>query len=439
MRRVILKYAFTAILNIAGFSYVLAQVPNDHSVKWHKDTIMLYRNDIADSTMARISCHDKLRTNMVVLEWPAGAEQAVWLQMVTYTSPRSAEGMILWGQGRFLRFPLHADPHATTPGVTFMPVFPGIAIDVINIRGTFPPGTDSLQVYLWQFDIPPVPPLSTPVSARGQCASPPVISQQLWRAGLNPPVPGRSATPTHHCIVHHSAGNTHDTDFTRVVRGYYVYHTTVNGWDDIGYNYLVAPNGDVYAGRDPEKAGIRQDNVLGAHFCGKNTNTMGVCVIGDYTTEEPSAKAMASLTDLLGWKVALDTINPMGNINHPWPAGSLLPVVAGHRDGCATECPGNRLYARLSGLRNDLLPCFPAVSADRTASSSLQILPVSGGFMLGGTGLAMTAQVFDPAGRMVWSGELKSGETVRLPDAGVYQLLLQTTDGRVFRQRFFRP
>lgn len=189
----------------------------------------------------------------------------------------------------------------------------------------------------------------------GDCSEPAVVPQSVWRAGLNPPTPGRKATPTRHCIVHHSASSNADTNSVKLVRGFYLYHTEVNGWDDIGYNYLIGYDGTIFAGRDPEKPGIRQDNVLGAHFCGKNSYTMGVCVIGDFETEAPDPRAVGSLRHLLSWKMFKDKMNPLDSLHHPDTInGELLPVLAGHRNGCSTDCPGQLLFDMLPQLRLDV-------------------------------------------------------------------------------------
>ena len=83
-----------------------------------------------------------------------------------------------------------------------------------------------------------------------ECAKPSAITPETWRAGLDDPTPGRNEVLVKHCIIHHAASNNSHTDFTYVVRNIYLLHTQTNGWDDIGYNYLIAPNGDVYIGRD---------------------------------------------------------------------------------------------------------------------------------------------------------------------------------------------
>ncbi len=188
-------------------------------------------------------------------------------------------------------------------------------------------------------------------SRAADCDHPPMVSQAEWRAGLPDPVPGRNGSKVNHLIIHHSAGDNGQADYVNVVRAYYLYHLQGNGWDDIGYNYLIDPFGVLYAGRDPLDSGIDQDNVIGAHLCSKNTNTMGVCVIGDFTDTIPSILARAKLIDLLSWKVLKDTIDIFGAAIHPQETGTPLDRIAGHRDGCNTECPGDEFYPLLHEIK----------------------------------------------------------------------------------------
>ncbi|WP_030212306.1 peptidoglycan-binding protein [Streptomyces sp. NRRL WC-3626] len=79
--------------------------------------------------------------------------------------------------------------------------------------------------------------------------------------------------------VHYSAGNKYQT-----VRAIQNYHMDSNGWDDIGYNFLVDWQGRIYEGRGWTN--------LGAHVAGYNTSHIGVCFIGvdgDATTEAKNA------------------------------------------------------------------------------------------------------------------------------------------------------
>lgn len=185
------------------------------------------------------------------------------------------------------------------------------------------------------------------IELRGcSCPQPPYLTKSQWcPGGCN-----NSYTPVltdvTHLIVHHSATANVASDWAAVVRSFWDYHVNGHGWDDIGYNWLIDPNGVIYQGRG--------DNVRGAHFSGHNTGTMGICVIGTFTTATPTDTAMVKLKKLLAWKSCDKDIDPTGASYH---ASSTLYLknIAGHRDsGSGTECPGDILYNKLPQLRMDV-------------------------------------------------------------------------------------
>ncbi len=171
------------------------------------------------------------------------------------------------------------------------------------------------------------------------------IDQSIWRVGLPDPAPNPKYSQVKHIVLHHAAGSNTNTDYIGTVRNYYLFHTQTNGWDDIGYNFLVAPNGDIYDGRQGDSLG--DDNVIGAHMCARNTNTMGICLLGNYesTGYLPSDTALASINDLIVWKLWKEQLlNAYDSSLHPVAAPVMyLGVIAGHRQGCNpgyTSCPG---------------------------------------------------------------------------------------------------
>ena len=180
-----------------------------------------------------------------------------------------------------------------------------------------------------------------------ECQEPGSVAQSDWRSGLNAPSYSRQFHQVEHLIVHHSAGSNSITNYEQEVRNIYLLHTQVNGWSDIGYNYLVAPDGVIFKGRDPATGA--QDDVRGAHFCGQNSNTMGICLLGTFINVAPTDEAIASLVSILGWKADKESLDPFASSSHS--ANSNLGVIAGHRDGCATECPGQMTYDRLPAIR----------------------------------------------------------------------------------------
>ncbi|MGW1292749.1 peptidoglycan recognition protein family protein [Streptomyces sp. NPDC002533] len=158
-------------------------------------------------------------------------------------------------------------------------------------------------------------------------------------------------------FVHHSAtGNNYTcSQAPSVLRSIYRYHVKSSGWRDFGYNFAVDKCGNIYEGR----AGGVAKAVLGAHTLGFNTNTMGVAVLGSYSSTNPPAAAVTAVSKLTAWKLGLFGANPKGKVtlvsggSNKYKAGAKVSmnVISGHRDGFATECPGARLYKKLGTAR----------------------------------------------------------------------------------------
>jgi N-acetylmuramoyl-L-alanine amidase len=182
-----------------------------------------------------------------------------------------------------------------------------------------------------------------------------------------------STAPTH-LIVHHSFSPGNDvTDWKAAMRGIWNYHVNSNRWSDIGYNWLIDPNGTIYQGR----AWVGEDdNTQGAHFCGYNRATMGVCMLGDFNTVLPTAAALKSLVRLLAYRASNNTLNALGSAYHENSMRTLARI-SGHRDGCATDCPGSAFYPTLPVLRSRVFallnpPTVQNVSASVVSPRSLE-------------------------------------------------------------------
>ena len=187
--------------------------------------------------------------------------------------------------------------------------------------------------------------------------SPQIISRAAWGADeAIRRAPPQYAPALRFAVVHHTAGtNSYSrADSAAIVRGIEVYHVKANGWNDIGYNFLVDKYGQIFEGR---YGGIDQ-NVIGAHAQGFNTGSVGVAVIGTYSASAPPVAAQTALVNLLAWRLDIAHVNPTSEVmvtsggNAKYPAGTpvLLRAVSGHRDTGFTTCPGNALYARLNAI-----------------------------------------------------------------------------------------
>ncbi|MEM8907958.1 MAG: hypothetical protein AAGD05_08950, partial [Bacteroidota bacterium] len=142
----------------------------------------------------------------------------------------------------------------------------------------------------WSTPSIPTPVVDSPESVGELCScSPPVVLERDdWCPTGNCPA-DNTPTPTtiSHLIVHHSATANGVGDWPAVVRSIWDFHVNVWGWDDIGYNWLIDPNGQLYEGRG--------QSIQGAHFCGNNSGTTGVCLLGTFDVAPPSGAAQSTL------------------------------------------------------------------------------------------------------------------------------------------------
>jgi hypothetical protein len=137
------------------------------------------------------------------------------------------------------------------------------------------------------------------------------------------------------------------------VKGIQTYHMTTHGWADIGYNGLICQHGRAIEGRGLD--------VQGAHCPNYNVTAYGVMfLIGETETATPAALArQRALYDACATR-----------------SGRALTKL-GHRDGLATDCPGDALYAWVKagmpapqkemftvGQYEDIMAAVAAVKAD---------------------------------------------------------------------------
>lgn len=257
------------------------------------------------------------------------------------------------GEQPAVSLPIEPDPHATPPPGKFISqlYFTGKKFKKLRLEYTSTRAIDSVAVHFYSPGNTPKPETRNPrtLTSRSSCScpQPAYLDRAAWcPTGDCPPDPTPTPTNVTHLIIHHSATANSANDWAAVVRSFWDWHVNVNGWDDIGYNWLIAPNGAVYEGRG--------DNILGAHFCGKNGGTMGVCVIGTYTYVLPTQAALDKLEELLAWKACDVGIAPEETAYHA-SSGLDLHRISGHRDGCSTECPGDMLYPAIPALRTAVL------------------------------------------------------------------------------------
>ncbi|MFE3850549.1 peptidoglycan recognition protein [Streptomyces griseorubiginosus] len=214
----------------------------------------------------------------------------------------------------------------------------------------------------------PAPTATTPTAPASTVPEPPIVSRADWGADESlSPDPSEYNADVKAVFVHHTAGSNDYTcaESASIVRAIYAYHTAPapdgNGWNDLGYNFLVDKCGTIFEGR---KGGVDQP-VLGAHTYGWNRESTGIAVIGEYTSAGASTAALTSVARIAAWKLGQYGVDPNSTVQlkagatqknlagTSFTAGSLYTFnrISGHRDGYATECPGTTLYGQLPTIR----------------------------------------------------------------------------------------
>src|SRR3954464_3076685 len=192
-------------------------------------------------------------------------------------------------------------------------------------------------------------------------AAPPILTRADWHADESIRRAGPYyADGVHLAIVHHTAGSNSysKAQSASIVRAIELYHVQGNGWNDIGYNFLVDKYGQVFEGR---YGGVTRP-VVGAHAQGFNSGSAGIAVIGDYGSTAISPAARAALVSLIAWRLDLAHVDPLSQVvrvssgNPRYPAGTALTLnaISAHRDVYPTSCPGASLYAQLPSLRTEV-------------------------------------------------------------------------------------
>jgi hypothetical protein len=232
------------------------------------------------------------------------------------------------------------------------------------------------------------PEVRIPLRRVSMAGSPLMLSREVW--GANEAIrraPPSYAPSVQFALVHHTAGTNSYTasQSAAIVRGIEIYHVKGNGWNDIGYNFLVDKYGQVFEGR----AGGIESAVVGAQAQGYNAQSTGIACLGTFSTVAQTEAGLDALARLIGWKLSLHgvpvtgqvTLTSAGGPSNRYPSGTPVPVnrVCGHRDGDNTSCPGDILYGQLDDLRNRAARYAGPVSGIvvRAASKQHGLTPVS--------------------------------------------------------------
>lgn len=210
-----------------------------------------------------------------------------------------------------------------------------------------------------------------PAVARAQTTTTPrVVTRAEWGADESYKSTSggckRSFYPLQQLFVHHTAGSNDDPDSAATMRAIYHFHTKSRGWCDLGYNFVIGSDGRIFEGRwarkyqsweTPNSEDPTGNAVSGAHVSGYNSGSIGVSMMGTFTSAKVTAAARDALVRTLAWIMDRHNLDPLTQHTYRNPdtgTTRTLYRIAGHRDAGQTACPGTTLYADLPQLREDV-------------------------------------------------------------------------------------
>ena len=260
----------------------------------------------------------------------------------------------------------------------------GVRLEFINTTGTAT-AADRAKTAVRKAASRGVAGVAGVFNAGAAASRPSMVTRSSWdprgscRPRSSPDTGSVKAVFVHHTVTANSYSSSAGPS---MVLGICRYHRNTNGWDDIGYNFLVDKYGRLYEGR----GGGVDRAIVGAQAQGWNAQSTGVANLGDFTNREQSSAALSAMDRLISWKLAIHgaprggkaTLVSAGGGTNRYRAGTRVEFnrISGHRNGNLTECPGNRLYEQLPRLRRAV---EDDSSSDRTAPAAPRNLTAGSG------------------------------------------------------------
>ena len=194
--------------------------------------------------------------------------------------------------------------------------------------------------------------------AWGAASQPRIHTRSEWGAEQCP-TRGVNYAKVRAAVVHHTvtANEYSRAQVPAAMLAICRFHRNTNGWNDIGYNFVVDRFGQIWEAR----AGGIDEAVMGSHAQGYNSQTTGIANLGTFTSVPQSEAAISAMARLIRWKLGNHGVRTGGSAKltsaggssarYPYGDRRRFRRILGHRDTGLTSCPGEQLYYQLSELR----------------------------------------------------------------------------------------
>lgn len=161
-----------------------------------------------------------------------------------------------------------------------------------------------------------------------------ILPRSAWtRAGIARPRECYAMNGVNRITIHHSAMDNSNlqsqSDVARHIESIRGAHIR-NGWADIGYHFIVDPQGRVWEARTSAKQG--------AHVKDQNEHNLGMMLLGNFEHQRPTPQALDSLQSLIAMQMR----------THRVP----IQRVYTHREIGKSACPGRVLQSSMVAMRS---------------------------------------------------------------------------------------
>jgi hypothetical protein len=301
--------------------------------------------------------HTPKRFNLVGLSWRGAGDPAIAVRARedggdwTRWTPAGADGR--HGRGLSTSAPVWVG-EADWVQYRMSRSVPGLRLHFVNTTGTATAGDRALT------------------SLRKLAHTAVLSAAPAWGAGSQPRIRPRSDWGAEQCptrgvsygrvraaIVHHTvtANEYSRAQVPAAILAVCRFHRNTNGWNDIGYNFVVDRFGQLWEGR----AGGIDEAVVGSQAQGYNSQTTGIANLGEFTSSPQRDVAIGAIARLIAWKLGNHGVPTYGKTSltsaggpharYPYGDTHRFERIIGHRDTGRTACPGEQLYYQLADLR----------------------------------------------------------------------------------------
>jgi|GEM_PF-5927071 len=212
-----------------------------------------------------------------------------------------------------------------------------------------------------------------------------IVPRAQWNATPPKEAPEKASWTkivVHHSAIHFPSG----ADAGSMARSFQRSHLS-QGWNDIGYNFLVAPDGRVLEGRAGGK------NTQGAHTYKVNEKTVGINFMGQFSEpdgralglNQPTQAQIESGAKLIAWLAHECGIDLAGSgpLAPAVRAGVDVPNLTTHAFVGAnlvspepTSCPGSLMIKKIPSMKESAVGYMAQYSAKAAPTTTAVAAPV---------------------------------------------------------------